>query len=279
MGVAVFGHRGACGYLPENTMPSFELAFELGSDAIEFDVVITRDGYPVILHDADLIKTTNVLEHPDLPTQVAEITLADLGNLRVVERYPQSRTQSHLHSGKYHIPTLQEVVNNPAFDGKHLIIELKYGADFLARGLDLIAAVQGVLAESNWQQRGLKLTIECFEFGILRKAKAVIGCGIDYVFLSAPDMLPEGRTQLDDDLLEEIAREFDGVSVALEMVFQNELVRRAKQLGLTLYCYTARVETAQGEVATWFEKLARSGVDGIFADQPDVLRKTVATLA
>ena len=40
----VFGHRGACGYLPENTMESFELAFELGSDAIEFDVVMTKDG-------------------------------------------------------------------------------------------------------------------------------------------------------------------------------------------------------------------------------------------
>ena len=44
MGIAVevFGHRGACGYLPENTMESFEHAFELGAAAIEFDVVFIK---------------------------------------------------------------------------------------------------------------------------------------------------------------------------------------------------------------------------------------------
>jgi glycerophosphoryl diester phosphodiesterase len=57
VGVAleVFGHRGACGYLPENTMESFELAFELGCSAIEFDVVLTKDLVPVIRHDRDFL--------------------------------------------------------------------------------------------------------------------------------------------------------------------------------------------------------------------------------
>ena len=88
MGVGVFGHRGACGYLPENTIPSFELAFELGSDAIEFDVVLTKDAVPVILHDLDLTKTTNVASHPNLATSVYELTFKELKPLRVVERYP-----------------------------------------------------------------------------------------------------------------------------------------------------------------------------------------------
>ena len=39
----VFGHRGACGYLPENTIESMELAFDQGADAVEFDVVFTKD--------------------------------------------------------------------------------------------------------------------------------------------------------------------------------------------------------------------------------------------
>ncbi|MEY3163590.1 MAG: hypothetical protein RI887_414 [Actinomycetota bacterium] len=62
MGVAleVFGHRGACGYLPENTMESFELAFELGCSAIEFDVVLTKDLVPVIRHDRDFSLTTDI---------------------------------------------------------------------------------------------------------------------------------------------------------------------------------------------------------------------------
>jgi glycerophosphoryl diester phosphodiesterase len=84
---------------------------------------------------------------------------------------------------------------------------------------------------------------------------------------------------LKDDLLEEISAEFDGVSVAIEMLWENNFVARAKALGLKVFTYTARIETAQGDIETWFEKLVLSGVDGIFADQPDRLIKTVTRLS
>lgn len=278
MGVGVFGHRGACGYLPENTMPSFELAFELGSDAIEFDVVLTKDAVPVILHDLDLTKTTNVASHPNLATSVYELTFQELKQLRVVERYPEHRVESAKFSGQFEIPTLRELLSNPAFDGKHLILELKDGKELLTKGLDLVAAVAQELAASNWQERGMKLTVESFEFSILKNAKTAFGGEIDFVFLSAPETLPTGRASLEDDLLSEIASEFDGVSVAIEMLWDNDFVSRAKGLGLTVFTYTARVETAQGEVESWFERLVLSGVDGIFADQPDRLIQTVGRL-
>ncbi len=279
MGVGVFGHRGACGYLPENTMPSFELAFKLGSDAIEFDVVLTKDSVPVILHDLDLTKTTNVLSYPGLATSVNELKLAELKQLRAIERYPDKRVESAKSSGKFEIPTLSELLSNPAFDGRHLILELKDGKQLWSSGLDLVAAVASELASSNWQQRGIKLTVESFEFSILRNSKTAFGGEIDFVFLSAPETLPVGRTTLEDDLLREIASEFDGVSVAIEMLWQNDFVARAKALGLKVFTYTARIETAQGDVESWFEKLVLSGVDGIFADQPDLLIKTVTRLA
>lgn len=278
MGVSVFGHRGACGYLPENTMPSFELGFELGSDAIEFDVVLTKDSVPVILHDIDLTKTTNVASHPKLPTSVYELTLKQLKQLRVMERYPEQRIESAKRSGQFEVPTLNELLANPAFDGKHLILELKDGKQLLAKGLDLVSAVAQELAASNWQERGIRLTVESFEFSILKTAMSAFGPGIDFVFLSAPGTLPAGRTTLEDDLLAEIASQFDGVSVAIEMLWENDFVARAKALGLTVFTYTARVETAQGEVESWFEKLVLSGVDGIFADQPDRLVQTVSRL-
>lgn len=44
--------------MPENTMPSFEKALELGADALEFDVALTRDGEPVVIHDDTLDRTT-----------------------------------------------------------------------------------------------------------------------------------------------------------------------------------------------------------------------------
>ena len=52
--VEIHGHRGARGLLPENTIPAFERAVELGVDALELDVVMTRDGVPVVHHDPAL---------------------------------------------------------------------------------------------------------------------------------------------------------------------------------------------------------------------------------
>ena len=53
------GHRGAAGEAPENTLASFELAWRQGADGIEFDVQLSSDGVPVVIHDADLRRTTS----------------------------------------------------------------------------------------------------------------------------------------------------------------------------------------------------------------------------
>jgi len=267
----VFGHRGACGYLPENTMESFKLAFELGSDAIEFDVVLSRDNHPVILHDLDLsLTTTNKIGQ-----QVFELTLTELKALRVNERYPQ-RTKSHAHSGRYQIPTLAEVLAEPSFSGKHLIIEIKEAAAQLTQGFDVVAQTARVIAESDYKSRGLRLTIECFESDALLRAKALIP-DVSFVFLLAPETLPTGETEISEELLAEIRENFDGLSVALPMLEQKDLVKRAKELGLLVYGYTARLETAQGDATSWFQKLIETGVDGLFADQPDLLLELVRT--
>lgn len=281
MGVAleIYGHRGACGYLPENTMESFELAFEQGADAIEFDVVMTRDGVPVIRHDRDLSHTTDIASHSFLSKYVEELDAQDVAKLRAIERYPDGRKESALHDGKYQIPTLQQVLENPKFDGKHLIIELKDGKHFQQAGLDMVAAVARLIGESNHSARGMMLTIESFEFDILRQAKEAIGKAADFVFLSAPEYLPAGFSELTDELLDEIAETFDGVSVAIPMILGNDLVQRAKARGLRILCYTARLETAEGSWQEWFLRLAQSGVDGIFCDQPDLMIQTVDSLA
>jgi len=53
----VIGHRGASGLAPENTLQSFALALEQGADALEFDVRVSSDGVPVVLHDSTLART------------------------------------------------------------------------------------------------------------------------------------------------------------------------------------------------------------------------------
>jgi glycerophosphoryl diester phosphodiesterase len=280
MGVAVevFGHRGACGYLPENTMESFELAFELGCDAIEFDVVLTKDLVPIIRHDRDFSLTTDIASRSLPSVMVDDLNLAQLAEVRATERYPE-RAESSSHNGEFKVPTLRELLNNPKFDGKHLIIELKYGKHYKQAGIDLIGAVKKVIESCSAKARGLKLTIEAFEFSVLKEAKERIGGEINYVFLSAPDMLPAGYEKLTDDLLDEIAENFEGLSVHYTMVLGSDLVERTEQRGLSMFTYTARIETAEGEVDAWFERLARTGVDGIFCDQPDLMIKVVRSLA
>lgn len=61
--ILVEGHRGACAYAPENTKPSFEKAIEMGLDASEFDVWLSSDKVPVIMHDGNVARTTNGQGH------------------------------------------------------------------------------------------------------------------------------------------------------------------------------------------------------------------------
>ena len=271
----VFGHRGACGYLPENTLESFRLAFELGADAIEFDVVLTSDGVPVVRHDDDLSLTTNILSL-DLASKFAhQITFEELSNVRATERY-EHRTKSKSFDGQFRVPALRELLQDSSFDGRHLILELKYGKFLHSVGLDLVKQTAQVLRTTDWKQRGIKLTIECFEFSILRDMKNELADqAVNYVFLSAPDMLPAGANALTKDLVSEIAIEFDGLSVAIPMLFDSDVIALAKEFGLPLYAYTARVETAPGNHVEWFKKLAASGIQGIFADQPDLMIQAV----
>ncbi|WP_200760912.1 glycerophosphodiester phosphodiesterase [Effusibacillus dendaii] len=55
----IIGHRGASAYAPENTFSAFKLAQKLGCHGLEFDVQLTRDGVPIVIHDETLDRTTN----------------------------------------------------------------------------------------------------------------------------------------------------------------------------------------------------------------------------
>jgi len=74
----VIGHRGACGLAPENTMQSFALALEQGADALEFDVRLSADGVPVVMHDPTLGRTCDRIE-PVEALSAAILAEADAG--------------------------------------------------------------------------------------------------------------------------------------------------------------------------------------------------------
>lgn len=59
MSTKIIAHRGASKLAPENTLPAFQLAYDLGADGIETDVQLTKDQVPVLIHDEGLKRTTN----------------------------------------------------------------------------------------------------------------------------------------------------------------------------------------------------------------------------
>ncbi|MBY0406903.1 MAG: hypothetical protein K2Q01_04375 [Rickettsiales bacterium] len=59
MSIWRLGHRGACGYAPENTLISVQKALDLHVDGFEFDIQLSKDGHPMVIHDDTLERTTN----------------------------------------------------------------------------------------------------------------------------------------------------------------------------------------------------------------------------
>ena len=55
----IIGHRGACGYAPENTLESIKTAADMGCTWVELDVKLTKDDVAIIFHDDELDRTTN----------------------------------------------------------------------------------------------------------------------------------------------------------------------------------------------------------------------------
>lgn len=98
------GHRGARAYEPENTLRSFKKAMQLGVDAVELDVRRTRDNEIVVIHDAEVDRTTNG------KGLVSQLTLKE------IKQFDTEKGEK--------IPTLQEVLD--FLDKKvKVLIELK----------------------------------------------------------------------------------------------------------------------------------------------------------
>jgi glycerophosphoryl diester phosphodiesterase len=100
----IFGHRGAAGLAPENTLPSFALARALGASYLELDVHGTKDGVVVVLHDPTLDRTT------DGTGPVREQTWDSVAELDAGYRYtPDGRCFPYRGQGA-RIPTLESVL-------------------------------------------------------------------------------------------------------------------------------------------------------------------------
>jgi glycerophosphoryl diester phosphodiesterase len=298
--VLVIGHRGACGYRPEHTRSAYELAVALGADAIEPDIVVTKDGELVLRHENEISGTTDVARHPEFADRrttksidgvrltgwfTEDFTWAELSTLRAVERLPQLRQHSATFDGLEPILRLRDLlaILDAAGRPMTLVAEVKHPTYFASIGLPLDELVAAELSEWRHPDR---LVVECFERGVLHRIRDR-GVDAQYVYLIEDEgHAPDRTARYDDEIAGELrALEVDGVSVGKPRLFRDPaLVRRAHDAGLLAFTWTLRPENrflarehrgdgGKGDWGDWrteFRAALATGVDGVFVDHPDL---------
>jgi glycerophosphoryl diester phosphodiesterase len=180
---AVIAHRGASGRRPEHTMGAYDLAVELGADALEVDVVMTADARVVCRHEHQLRATTDVADRPQLADrrvtrQVSgrsqdtgwfseDLSLDEIRTLRARERLPASRPESATYDGKEGVPTLLETLDLVLEVRRSrplpLLIEIKHPQYFHGIGLPILDAVLADLVSRGLDGPDADVVLECFE--------------------------------------------------------------------------------------------------------------------
>ena len=283
----VIAHRGASGYRPENTLAAFELGISQGADGIEFDVVNTKDSKLIIRHENLLSQTTNIKDsemfaglkragklgeemHSDWYSE--DLTLEEVKCLRAVERVPDLRPGSAKFDGEFEIPTLNEVLDCQFLTNKKVVVEIKSGSHLSVLQESIGALTAQAILSSSAISNNLHLYVESFDHDLLLETKAQLQkTGIEAKYFLAID-----STKIVDVDLVGLAKEFDGLSIATHMLLsQDTWVESCHALGLQVWVYTARAENATTTIEAYYEELIQTGVDAIFADQPDLLRRVL----
>lgn len=278
----IIGHRGASGYRPEHSRAAYELAFALGADLVEPDVVATRDGVLVLRHENEISGTTDVAARPEFADRrttkridgqlltgwfTEDFTWPELATLRTVERLPALRQGSTAFDGRepiLRLVDLLEIVDAATERQRRplgLVVEIKHATYFASIGLPLDELVDRDLRA--WGEADpSRLIVEAFEQTVLEQLRER-GMPGRRVYLvestgSPPDLRARfGRralpysAHLTDAGLARLAQTLDGVSIDRQLlvtvdadgaVSTTDLVSRIHAAGLEAYLWTLRPE-------------------------------------
>lgn len=186
----VIAHRGASGYLPEETLEAYIKAIELGADVLEMDLISTKDGVLICRHDPNLAINTDVASHPEFAgrkktTQVdgetqtgwfaSDFTLAEIKTLGAIATDAERPQQ---YNGLFRIVTFQEVIDlvkdRSAVTGRTITIypETKNPTYHRDLGLPLEDTVIAQIKTAGWNSRGAPIYVQSFEPGSLKYMRA-----------------------------------------------------------------------------------------------------------
>lgn len=235
----IIGHRGACGYAPENTLASLYKAKELGAKWVEFDVQLTADDEPIIFHDHHLERTTNGVGLVDQQF-LSELLHLDAGGW------------FHREFANEQIPTLSMWLETVLDLGLSINLELKPAA---GREYETVKAVLNVL-QAMWPKNAPPPLLSSFDMKSLLLLKEFnspypVGMLMDTWHAN---WLATAKT-LDHC-----------VSINVnEKILTAKRVAAIKQAGYAVLSYTVNNKRRANTLFSW-------GVDGIFTDFIDKMK-------
>jgi len=237
---AYVAHRGASYLAPENTLASIKLAWELGADGAECDVLLTADDRVVLFHD----KSTRKLTGENL--NIKESTWEQLKTLVIIPR--ESNRPEYTNET---IPLLEDVLGTIPED-RMLVIEIKTGPEILPH-------LQKVITE-HWKSG--KISFIAFDFETIRQAKLLypeVPCY--YLSMLKPDFNKHFEAAIESGL--------DGFDLRHNII-DKDLMNRCRAAGLDVWCWTVNdPETAI--------KMKQLGVSAVTTDRPAWLKKSLVT--
>lgn len=251
--IRIIAHRGASAYAPENTLPAFEIAQELGVRDVELDVHLTQDGQLVLFHDSNLDKKTDLRGPPSTYT-LAQLEAADIGSW--FDRTHPESTRKYAGTGLLGLDALFGRFGRRF----HYHIEIKGDAPNLPR---LLLS----LIDARFLRN--RVTISSFSKPQLERMRALDSrLRITWLLDREARLLGPGEDPLamrKRQLREASGAGFDAVALRAAE-FRPELVSEAKARGLGLRAWGVR---NLDEV----ERVALAGADGMTVDWPDRARE------
>lgn len=229
----VIGHRGAAGHAPENTLVSFQKALELGVDAVECDVHLSKDGEVVVIHDETVERTTNGSGY------VKDLTTAELQRLDAGKLFDAYRGER--------IPLLREVCQ--LIRGQAgLVLEIKNGP-FWYPGIE--AKVVQILEQENMVENTIVIA---FDHPTVKRIKALQPQLTTGILFACAFVDPWAVIAQADA---------DAFHPQYKLV-TSEMVAEAHQRGYLVNLWTIN---EPAHIRQW----QQYGVDGIASDYPDRL--------
>ena len=284
----VIAHRGASGYLPEHTLAGYELAIRMGTDFIEPDLQITKDGALVAIHDDTLTRTTNVASlfaKRNGDYKVADFSLAEIKTLTVVPTgtgktsYPGFTPSA---AQPFTVPTFQEVVD---FAKKQsTTVGREVGIYPEAKQADPVME-DGILKtlNANGYNGNSKLFIQSFSDATLRSMRTkqiAQNNKMPQILLGVATTAADGTVRMGVTggmgvqglTLKEVATFNEGVGVLINNTtypVTQAFIDQAHDAGLKVHGWTFAQADAT-LAATEFRKFLDMGMDGMFANYPDL---------